>query len=685
MKKAILFAFVIYQLSGIIAQAQQTNLDSLLGVWNNKSQPDSNRVKAYNDYIWYGYLFSRPDTAEALAEALHTFAKKHKYPKASANAYKLQGVANAVQGNYPRALEYYEKCLAINEKTGDKRAIAGALGNIGNIYKEQADYPRALKYYEKCLSIQKEIGNKPDIARTLLNIGDIYYSQGNYPRALEYKEKSLAIMEEIGDKSGIARALGGIGNIYGKLDEYSRALEYFKKCLAINEKTGDKNSIALNLNWIGVIYHKQDDYSRALEYYEKSLAIREEIGDKNGIADNLINIGAFYADQANYPRALEYYEKSLAINVEIGDKKDIASCLGNIGLLYQKQGNNTRALGYFQKSLSLAEEIGDLTRQKDAYEDLYNSYKALGNSDKALEYYEKMIVARDSIYNEENTKKLVQIDMQYEFNRKEAAAKAEQDKKDAIAGEEMEKQKLVRNSFIGGFAVVLLFAGVFFRQRNKIGKEKARSEELLLNILPEEVAEELKAKGNAEAKLIDDATVLFTDFKGFTGMSELLTPRELVADLNYCFSAFDGIMQKYGIEKIKTIGDAYMAAGGLPTPNATHAKDVVLAALEICDFIEKGKVDKMANNLPYFEIRVGVHTGPVVAGIVGVKKFQYDIWGDTVNTASRMESAGEEGKVNISQNTYELLKEDSEFNFVSRGKIEAKGKGEIEMYFVSKA
>jgi class 3 adenylate cyclase/ligand-binding sensor domain-containing protein len=217
---------------------------------------------------------------------------------------------------------------------------------------------------------------------------------------------------------------------------------------------------------------------------------------------------------------------------------------------------------------------------------------------------------------------------------------------------------------------------------SELRAEKKKSDDLLLNILPEEVAEELKAKGNADAQLIDQVTVLFTDFKGFTQLSEKLSPKELVAEINECFSAFDLIMEKYGIEKIKTIGDAYMAAGGLPTPNQTHAIDVVKAALDIQKFMKKHKEDREARGDLFFEIRIGINTGPVVAGIVGVKKFQYDIWGDTVNTASRMESSGEIGKVNISGTTYELVKDRTECFY--RGKISAKGKGDIDMYFVER-
>ncbi len=219
----------------------------------------------------------------------------------------------------------------------------------------------------------------------------------------------------------------------------------------------------------------------------------------------------------------------------------------------------------------------------------------------------------------------------------------------------------------------------------ELREEKKRSDDLLLNILPSEVAEELKSKGSAVAKHIDMVTILFTDFRGFTAMSERVSARQLVHDLNECFSAFDRICEKHGIEKIKTIGDAYMAAGGLPTPNTTHAMDVVRAALEMRDVIADGRTAKEARGEPYFEIRIGVHTGPVVAGIVGVKKFQYDIWGDTVNTASRMESSGEVGQVNISEATYALVREQagSLFHFTPRGKVQAKGKGEMEMYFVN--
>ncbi|HKB45343.1 MAG TPA: adenylate/guanylate cyclase domain-containing protein, partial [Chitinophagaceae bacterium] len=220
-------------------------------------------------------------------------------------------------------------------------------------------------------------------------------------------------------------------------------------------------------------------------------------------------------------------------------------------------------------------------------------------------------------------------------------------------------------------------------EKAEVERQKEKSDELLLNILPSEVAEELKEKGYTTAKAFDEVTVLFSDIKGFTNVAEKMTAQELVKEINTYFSAFDEIILKYGLEKIKTIGDAYIAAGGLPEKNSATSQNVVEAALSMQQTVEKLKQERVSLNKPYFELRIGIHTGPVVAGVVGIKKFQYDIWGDTVNLAARMEQSGVPGKINISQHTYEVVKE--QFTCAYRGKIEAKNKGDIDMYFVESA
>lgn len=637
MKNTALLFLICFWGLGLKAQ---NSLDSLYSVWKDHTQTDSIRVQAYKEYIWNGYLFSNPDSAMILAEAMHRFAEERDYPIAEYQSYTLQSIAYSILGDHPSGMDYIRKALAGNEA----------------------------------------IGNLPGVSECQIVIGVSYEEHGNYPRALEHYHKALTIDEKIGNKEGMAMSLNNIGNIYSRQGNESDALEYYERALVIDEELGVKQGIATELVNIGSILKTQGDTARARGHYERALELYEEIGDMEGRASVTNSLGRVYLDQNNSALALKYFEEALAIYEALGSIQGRVSTMTTIGLYYIDRGKVGHALELCQKSLALAKEVHTLEGQKEACRCLYRVYKNKGNSESALDFFEMMIGLRDSIYNEENTKELTRLQMQYEFDKQEAAARAEQDKKDAVAQQELKRQKLVRNGFMSGFAVVLLFAGVFFVQRNRIGKEKERSEELLLNILPAETAKELKEKGHADARLIDEVTVLFTDFKGFTAMSEKLSPEALVKDLHLCFSLFDGICEKYGIEKIKTIGDAYMAAGGLPTPNTTHAEDVVKAALEMAQVVEDGKAKKIAEGLPYFEIRVGVHTGPVVAGIVGIKKFQYDIWGDTVNTASRMESSGEVGNVNISHSTYERVKD--RFACTYRGEIEAKGKGKLGMYFV---
>lgn len=241
--------------------------------------------------------------------------------------------------------------------------------------------------------------------------------------------------------------------------------------------------------------------------------------------------------------------------------------------------------------------------------------------------------------------------------------------------------------------MVLVLAGSFYmRYRAKrrtadelaikntqIEEERKRSDTLLLNILPAAIARELKSNNKVAAHKYEKATVMFIDFKGFTNVAEQLSPERLVEELDFCFSNFDRIIAQYQIEKIKTIGDAYMCASGLSDMNASPS-DIIKAGLEIQDFLLGVKAERMGEGLPHFEARVGVHVGPVVAGVVGANKFAYDIWGDTVNIASRMEEAGEPGRVNVSEDAYWLAK--YEFEWIHRGKIAAKNKGQMDMYFV---
>lgn len=336
--------------------------------------------------------------------------------------------------------------------------------------------------------------------------------------------------------------------------------------------------------------------------------------------------------------------------------------------------------------LSLLLELSKLDRPTrtlvvSAYGDMQNIRSAMNNG--AFDFVTKPIDFTDLDVTLEKT---VQ-EVMYLLQSLETKQKLQDETIERIKAQEEALKQAEENAELIRQQNVLLEAKVAERtielaEKNDIlNVELQRSEELLLNILPYETAQELKTKGKAEARFYPDITVMFTDFKGFTQIAEKLSPEQLVEEIDEIFTAFDLIMDKHGIEKIKTIGDAYMAASGLPALKDSHALDMVNAAVDIIKYMESQKQIRSAAGRPIFDIRVGIHTGPVVSGIVGHKKFAYDIWGDAVNLASRMESSGEAGQINISQATYERI--NSAYSCTFRGEIEAKNKGKVGMYFVN--
>jgi class 3 adenylate cyclase len=394
------------------------------------------------------------------------------------------------------------------------------------------------------------------------------------------------------------------------------------------------------------------------DYAQGQLNIYEEIIEKSTFLRLLSGLGHFYVKQEKYGEAVEYLERSRQAAEGRGVRSGIA--------------------------MALADQ-GDIDITKSRYKEASTQCLQVFSMDK-LGHHEKMIALRESLLNGERTKRLSRLERQYEDDKKEAAAQWEQENRVFMAREELRRNKLIRNGLVACFSMILLFGAVLLNQGNKIKKGKKQNDDLLLNILPAEIAQELKANGKTEAKQFDNATILFTDFKGFTNAAEKLGLKALVDEINTCFKAFDYICEKYTIEKIKTNGDAYLAASGLGIQSAEQARkaavNMVKAALDMQAFMIARKEELEAKNETGFQMRAGIHTGPVVAGIVGHKKFQYDIWGKTVKTASQMESNGDVGKVNISQTTFDLLKGEHDFDFENRGKLDFKGKG--EMYFVER-
>jgi adenylate cyclase len=667
-----------------------SRIDSLTRLLN-RLPDDTSKV---NRLIDLGDLHLEIDLNSALnygTQAI-TLANDLNYLKGLGYAQKLIGRVYAYKDDYPRSNEQYEKALKTFESIDFKKGIAATLTNLAKIHFRNGNYSKSMEYTKRSLKINEDLKDQSGIAVALNDIAVVYLAHHNYPKALDYYKLSLKISEKFSYKREIAISLGNIGAIYFYEGDYAKALDYYERSLKMSVEIHRNEGINANLANIGEVYYAYGDYNKAMDYYKKSLAVCDSIQDRSGAAYALNNIGALYQIQKDYSNALANHKRSLKIREEISDKHGVTETLLNIGKLSLEKGDVYEAITWCEKSRALAKQIDDIYSQKDACNCLYSAYKRKGENNKALAFHELMQVLEDRLKVKETNKKL----QQFEFAKQLLEDSVNQAEKERLVKQahldEVSKKNRTRNIVIGGGLLLLIFAGGLYsrlnyirKSKNIIEKERDNSNNLLLNILPKDVADELKISGESRARNYDEVTVLFTDFKDFTSIAEKLGPQDLVAEINACFKAFDQIITKQGIEKIKTIGDSYMAVGGLTSNSLRGAKDTIIAAIDMQEFMLARSEELAKIGKPHFEMRAGIHTGPVVAGIVGIKKFQYDIWGDTVNTASRMESSGDVGKVNISQHTYELVRNDTQFTFQPRGKVQAKSLGLIEMYFVGRA
>ncbi len=507
--------------------------------------------------------------------------------------------------------------------------------------------------------------------------------------------KANAMAEQLDDPLLKASGYNLSGMIRGRLGDLQGAVQDFTASLVLADSMGIHAVRLRNHNNWAFVMEVKGHWREALEQYRALYDVTTTTGQEmeylpqveTGIGYMLVRLDSL--DQGEAVLGRLWNTKAM-----VGDPYE--SWFNNAWALLQLRRGRYREAVTSAHTAFITEQLdeNDVVK-RDASRILSEAYKALKRPVEALEWTEVAHQWEDSVLYRQQANDALREEMDRELAVRAAQDSlvhaAETARVERANQERASEEKARRNALlIGGIAILLIALFLWWRlqftrrAKRAIEKEKDRSEGLLRNILPDDVAEELKAKGEADARLIDEATILFTDFKGFTAISEQLTARELVDELNECFKAFDHIITARGIEKIKTIGDAYMCAGGLSGTKGSSPLQVVLAALEMQDYMLKRKVERALHGLPGFDMRLGIHTGPVVAGIVGVKKFQYDIWGDTVNIASRMESSGEVGHVNISEVTHTLVKATLGLRFTPRGKVQAKGKGELEMYFVER-
>jgi adenylate cyclase len=688
--------------------AQQKVVDSLLVLEKNITREDSSAVALW---ISISSAYQNVNTAQGLSYATRAVAisRNLNKPPLLTQALGSKGTSHYLLLQYDEALECYREALRISQALGDKKLIARYNNNLGLVYAAIADHPKALEYYLKALQANEALDNVPGIINNLGNIGTTFNSLNEPAEAILYFDKALALVDASANPAMASGLYNNLGNAYTALGELDKALEYKLEALEISERSNNRFRIANSLGNLGNLYTRMGLWDKAMDAHRQALAINLKLKDKKGILSNYMGLAGVHFSTGQTDSSQVYFSRANRLAVEIGDVRTQAASLEKLSAIYEQKLQPDSAYLLYKEYVNLQNSLDNdrkLTEIKQAtlkyqfakiedsllFEQLLIDNQLREKTLLAAQQQQKLQLQQADLLLKEADLKLEQQarsekEKQLEIVEKEKLIQESQVQLQRaeleIQSNEIRRQNTQRKFYLAGLALLGVLASLIYRNARFqkktnviIRDEKKKSDNLLLNILPAAVAEELKEKGSARAQYHEAVSVLFTDFVGFTQVSEALSPEQLVQELNECFSAFDRIIYDHGLEKIKTIGDAYMAVAGLPAYSPGHAEKAVEAALELVDFIEKRRKTRNFG----FEVRIGIHSGPVIAGIVGTRKFAYDIWGDTVNIAARMESSGAPGRVNISEAAYQLVK--GRFAFEPRGKVMAKNKGEMDMYFV---
>ncbi|MCX6303991.1 MAG: hypothetical protein NT040_03395 [Bacteroidetes bacterium] len=724
------FLFLFFFLWIPLQLTSQSNLpDTITTLWNRyeNATDDSARVTYlsalaffYNDFI------EDKEKSDSLAEAAITLARRSHRQGLLLSAYCSYAESTDNERFYNKAVVYANKALLKYRIAHNLPMQWRVYRNLAKLHLSKLDFKNALTVSNEALMIAKTIDNKNLIAQSYLNIGSSYEFMNQKIDAFRNYLNAVNIAGEAMDPLLLRKCYSQFSAFYRDAMMYDEAIDYKQKEGKIILGEHPVDSVALmwaqcDLHLVSLRYQNnslnEDSVKKIIDFtirtrnnrmkdfafalYRAHLLKSEQVDIlyrlyKKIYPGEFLNLyatdpemyyrlSAYFAEFEKKPdSALRYFKKAEQLVMTAPGKRHLyqSNFYNRYGQFLIRQGRKKEAVEKFTRSYTIGESdvlFGRFEFMLTACSQLEKLYQEAGDYKNAWFYASAHLRINDSISIISKKDQLMTGAVKRERSQKEEAAAKDREK--------IRQGKNERNMMAGGVVflfIIFILAYWNFRKQKSLNRlldaARKRSETLLLNILPHETAEELKTTGKAKAKRFDEVTVMFTDFKDFTQASERMSAEKLVDEINFYFTEFDHIISRYNIEKIKIIGDSYMCAGGLPVANDTHAWDVVRAAMDFQEFMITQKEKRSNLGESYFELRIGIHTGPVVAGIVGLKKFAYDIWGDTVNTASRMENSGVPNKVNISGETYEKVK--PHFRCTYRGKVQAKHKGEIDMYFV---
>jgi class 3 adenylate cyclase len=584
------------------------------------------------------------------------------------------------QKTYGQDQNITDSLISIYE-SGDYRP-EDRLEILRNLSENHSDLDKRLFFSQEFLEMAESLGDINEQFKGHLEIGNALKLKGDLPEALEsyFKAAEIATDNQMTNHLGMISI--SIADAYSSINNYRVSASYYEQAIKILREENDSLNLAIALLNVGDEYYKFGRLDTALLHYRESGDIFTILDFKPGLAYITGNLGQVYAQLGNIEIAENNLKQAINMLTELEDFYPVCVYLLDLSDISIKRNNYQNALNFAIQSLSYAVEYGLREQISNANLKLSEIYENLGQTTKSLNHYKDYISYQDSL----NSDAQLIADLRTQFEVAQKQSEVDLLTKEAEIADLKGRRKSwvifgigISFVFVVALAYVLFKRYRFEQETNQIiEEEKNRSEGLLLNILPQETATELKERGSVRAKRIEGVTVLFTDFIQFTRLADQTSPELVVQSIDYYFKQFDEITSRYMLEKIKTIGDSYMCAGGLHS-DYSQTKEVIKAAMEMVGIIDE--VKKSNGDIIHFDMRVGIHTGPVVAGIVGNKKWQYDIWGNTVNVASGMEAKSMAGKINISEATYNQIK--GEFQVEYRGEIDVKHRGPMKMYFVN--
>ena len=639
---------------------------------------------AFTRYIQSNDLELYPEKALIYAMKSIELARKTHNPFNEWRSLKNMDTVYLSNREYSMAYDYGTKALTVARNLNNNSIIVESYLDVGKCLEEKTEKLEALKTYIKALDLAERM-NKPELLKKCYHVLSNFYSRAKlFNKAVEFKDRESILVRNIRPVDSMAlmwiqydRLTIDISNNNNRLIE--KELQYILDFAIRHGAQRLKRfefalyrTHLLNANSIDQLY---DLYNKRYPSELKQLSSNDPA--------TFSRLKAFFTEKENKIDSATYYFNKAEQLIPPQYSSLRSQFYYRFAQFLIRHGRKMEAIDKLHTSYKLASDDLYWDNMLSASELLDSLYAQMGDFKNAYIYSLQNKKLADNIHEWSKQEQLFRTQIEHDDQQRELAAALTKEKSE----KEIKQKKTERNMMAAGVGFLVILSFVIYRNyRNQkrsnkmLDAAKKQSDDLLLNILPYETAEELKLTGTAKAKRFDEVTVMFTDFIGFTQLSEKMGAEDLVKLIDFYFSEFDKIIARHNLEKIKIIGDSYMCAGGLPIINRTHAYDVVSAALEMQEFMTVQKNERSSRGEIFFELRIGINTGHIVAGIVGLKKFAYDIWGDSVNIASRMESCGETGKVNVSGFTYEVIKH--QFHCTYRGKIEAKNKGMIDMYFV---